>query len=105
MRLHGIIPPHEPAELTYDLLHDTSNGVITNFIIDLYSSVVKDTSRFQLTAYEQYNQSYISDILDELYNTRQNIINKQYLQRCKAGKMLLEMIAYFEGRWWLILMN
>ena len=57
MRLHEIIPPHEPAELTYDLLHDTSNGVITNFIIDLYSSVVKDTSRFQLTAYEQYNKA------------------------------------------------
>ena len=97
MRLQEIIQPHTPVELTHDYLKDPLNGVITNRVIRDYNQFLIETNKTQLLAHEQYSQNVVNDTLDTLLEFH-NGIPDEYIKNNKAGKMLLEMIAYFEGR-------
>jgi wyosine [tRNA(Phe)-imidazoG37] synthetase (radical SAM superfamily) len=97
MKLYEIIQPHTPLELTYDCLKDTTNGIATDAIIQEYTQFLITTDSTRLTSYELFSPGSIELALDKL-TTLLETIPDEYIKNTKAGKMLLEMIAYFEGR-------
>ena len=59
--------------------------------------VLITTDSTRLTSYELFSPGSIELALDKL-TTLLETIPDEYIKNTKAGKMLLEMIAYFEGR-------
>ena len=95
MRLHEIISSHSPAELTYDYLQDPTGGKLTSQTIEIYTYINRLTDNQLISASEQFSPDTINDFVDDLRIMIQSG-TPNFVTRTKAGKMLLEMIAYFE---------
>ena len=97
MRIYEVISPHTPAELTYDYLQDPLDGKLTTQTIEIYNYINRLSNNQMLSASEQFSPDVIAEFVDDL----QIMIQRgtlTFVTRTKAGKMLTEMIAYFEGR-------
>ncbi len=94
MKLREIIQPHTDAENTMDVISDPTGGHLTTSIVSIYELVRNQSDNFMLSAGECYAIPYIEEILDELIQLTEYSTDR-YMQHSKAGRMLTELITYF----------